>query len=149
MHPVFAAILIRKFFKNTANNWLDSVKHILLFDKAHLQIKLIEFARTSISTAIFVAETWRNLEIAIKTGHHNQLFELLGGLRQGIEFSWMQPRWHQKITRPFGRRCGQNRRLKFGKALIDHAGADRLDNLRTQHDIGMWAATAQIKITVT
>ena len=148
MHPVFAAILIRKFFKNTANDWLDSVEHILLFDKAHLQIKLVEFARAAIGAAIFIAETWCNLEIAIKTGHHNQLLELLGRLRERIKFTRMQTRWHQKVTRAFRRRCGQNRCLEFGKTLANHAGADRLDNLRTQHDVGMWTATAQIKITI-
>ena len=95
--------LVRKFFKNTFYHRLNGVKNILLFYKAHLKVKLVKLTWASISPTILVTETGGDLEIAIKTADHDQLFELLRGLRQGIKFARMKAGRHQKIARTFGR----------------------------------------------
>ncbi len=60
----------------------------------------------------------------------------------------MQPARHQIVARALGRAGGQDRRLKFGKALFQHAPADRGDDVRAQHDVGVLALAAQIEETV-
>ena len=103
MHKLTVNGLIRKFLKYPSDNRLNSIKNILLFNEAHLEVKLVEFARTAIRTAILVTKTGGDLEIAVKARYHNQLLELLGCLRQRVEFSRLQPCWHEEITRALGR----------------------------------------------
>ena len=71
MHKISIDNLVGKFFKHAFDHRLDCGKHILLFNKAHLKIKLIEFARAAISTAIFIPKTRGNLEIAVKATNHD------------------------------------------------------------------------------
>ena len=73
--------LVGKLLENAADNRFDGIEHILLLDKAHLEVELVEFARAAVGAAVLVAETGRNLEIAVKSGHHHQLLELLRRLR--------------------------------------------------------------------
>jgi len=55
---------------------------------------------------------------------------------------------HQIVARAFRRRCGQDRRLEFGKALIGHPLAQACDHLRPQHHIGVHRLAAQIEETI-
>src|SRR3546814_19368022 len=45
---------------------LDSIKNIIRRDEAHFEIKLVEFARRTIGTGVFVTKARRDLEIAIE-----------------------------------------------------------------------------------
>ena len=94
--------LVGKFFKHAADDRFHRIKYVLLFNKAHLKVELIELARAAISAAVLITETGGDLEIAIKTGNHHQLLELLGGLRQGIELARVYPGRNQEITRALG-----------------------------------------------
>ena len=67
------------------------VEHVFLGDVAHFEIKLVELARRTVGADGFIAEARRNLEVAIETGDHDQLLELLRRLRQRVELSGMQP----------------------------------------------------------
>jgi DNA-binding sugar fermentation-stimulating protein len=69
---------------------LDRIKYVLLLNKRHLKIELVEISRRAVRTGIFVAETRRDLEIFVIAGHHDQLFELLWRLGQRIEFTRVQ-----------------------------------------------------------
>ena len=131
--------LVGKLLEHAADHRFDGIEHILLLDKAHLEVELVEFARAAIGAAVLVAETGRNLEIAVKSGHHHQLLELLRRLRQRIELAGMKACRHQEVARALRRRGRQDRRLEFGETLRHHAGADRLDDLGTQHDVVMRA----------
>ena len=95
--------LVGKLLKDATDHRLDSVENILLLDKAHLEVELIEFAGAAISAAVLIAETGRDLEIAVESGDHDKLLELLRCLRQCIEFAGMKTRRHQKVTRTFRR----------------------------------------------
>ena len=119
-----------KFLEHATQHGFDRVEHILLGDKAHLDIELVEFSGAAVGARIFIAETGRDLEIAVKARHHDELLELLRGLRQGIEFSGMDPAGHEIVARAFRRRGGKDRRLEFEEALLLHAAAQAVDNRR-------------------
>ena len=103
MHKISIDNFVGKFFKNAFDHRLDSGEHILLFNKAHLKIELVEFARATIGAAIFIAKTRGNLKITVKAANHDQLFKLLRCLRQSIEFARVKAGGHQKIARAFRR----------------------------------------------
>ena len=107
---------------------LNDFKNIFLRGKRHFHIQLIELSGRTIGTRIFIAETRRNLEILVKTGNHQQLFELLRSLRQRVKFARINTGRHQKIARTLRRRSSQNRRLILGKALFNHQTAHRGNN---------------------
>ena len=111
------------FLEDTGQNRLDGCKNIVLCYKAHFKIELIKLTRRAIRPCIFITKAWRDLEIAIKARHHQQLLEHLRRLRQRIELPRMDARRHQIIARAFGAARRQDRRLKLGEALIDHAAA--------------------------
>jgi hypothetical protein len=60
------------------------------------------------------------------------------------------PGWtrHEIVARAFGRARRQDRRLELGEALLDHASADRRDDLRAQHDIGVNRLAPEIEETI-
>ena len=112
-----------EFLEHAAQHRFHCIEHVLLGDKAHLDIKLVEFAWAAVGTRVFIAEARSYLEITVKARHHEELLELLRGLRQGIEFSGMDATWHEIVARPFRRRGGEDRRLEFEEALLLHAAA--------------------------
>ncbi len=137
-----------KLLENAANHRLDRVEHVLLRDKAHLQIKLVEISGRAIRPRVFIPETRRDLEIFVKARHHQQLFELLRRLRQGVELARMQPRRHQKIPRALRARRGDNRRLIFAELLIPHPLADGGHDVRAQLHILLHRLAAQVQKAV-
>ena len=143
-HRAAAAELL----EDPAQHRLDRREHILLRDEAHLDIELIEFAGAAVGARILVAETGRDLEIAVEARHHDELLELLRRLRQGVEFSRMQPGRHQKIARAFRARSGEDRRLELEKSLCLHARAEGIDDLPAQHDVLMQLFPAQIEESI-
>ncbi len=137
-----------KLFKNPTNNGLDRIKNILLFYKAHLKVELVEIRGRAICARVFVAETRCNLEIFVKTRDHDQLFELLRGLWQCIEFTGVLARWHKEIARSFRRGCRDNRRLIFAEVLIPHAFAHGRHHVRTQSHVALQLFAAQIEVAI-
>ena len=53
-------------------------------DEGHLDIELREL-RLAVGALRFIAETARDLEVAVESGDHQELLHLLGRLRQGVE----------------------------------------------------------------
>jgi len=80
-------LAVGKFFEHTANDRLDRVEDVLLGHETHFQIELVKFARGAVGARILIAKAWRDLEVAVEAGDHNQLLELLRRLRQCVEFS--------------------------------------------------------------
>jgi hypothetical protein len=76
------------------------------------------------------------------------LLELLRRLRQRVEFAGMDTARHEIGARALRRIGGQDRRLKLGKALLDHAPADRGDDRRAQHHLGVDVLPPQIEKAV-
>src|SRR6185437_8409278 len=115
---------------------------------AHFEVELIKLAGAAVGARGLVAETWRDLEIAVETRDHNELLELLWRLRQRIELARMKPRRHQEVSRAFRRGSCQDWSLEFGETLIDHPPADGRYHLRTQRDVAVDAFAPQIEEAV-
>ncbi len=88
-----------KFLEDIGQHRFDGIEHIFLRDEGHFDIELVKFARAAVGAGVFVAETGRDLEVAIKARHHDKLLELLRCLRQGVEFTGMHPARHQEVAR--------------------------------------------------
>ena len=90
-----------KFLEHAANDRLHRREHVLLLDEAHFDVELVELAGQAVGARVLVAETRRDLEIAVEARHHQQLLVLLRRLRQRVEFARMNARRHQKVARAF------------------------------------------------
>ena len=55
---------------------LEHVDDIFLFDERHLAVDLSEL-RLTVGAEVLIAEAAHNLEVAVETGHHKKLLELL------------------------------------------------------------------------
>ena len=135
---------VAEFLEDAVQHRLDRGEHVFLRHERHFEIELIELARRAVGAARLVAKARRDLEIAVEARDHQQLLELLRRLRQRVELARMQPARHVIGARPRASR-GQDRRLELGEALLDHAPADRGDDLRAQHDVRMHMLAPQIE----
>src|SRR3546814_15149756 len=77
---------------------LDSIEDVILRDEAHFEIKLVEFARRTLGTGVFVTKARRDLELAIEARNHKQLLAHLRRLRQRVEFHRLHAARHQLLT---------------------------------------------------
>ena len=89
---------VGKCLEDVAHDWFDGVQHVVLGDKTHLQVELVELARQPVGARVFIAKTRRDLEIPVEAGHHQQLLVLLWRLRQGVELAGMNAAGHKKIA---------------------------------------------------
>ena len=137
-----------ELFEHALKHRLDRVEHVLLGDERHLHIQLVKVGRRPIRARIFIPETRRNLEILVEPRHHQQLLELLRGLRQRIELARMQPRRHQKVPRALGGRRRDDRRLILAERLVPHPLADRGHNIRAHRHIALQFLAAQVQIAI-
>ena len=94
-------LALGEFLEDAADDRLHRGKHVFLRDEAHLDVELVELARQPVGARVFVAETGRDLEIAVEARHHQQLLVLLRRLRQRVEFAGMDARRHQEVARAF------------------------------------------------
>ncbi len=141
------ALAVGELFEDAVHHRLDGVEDVVLGDEAHLHVELVEF-QAAVGAQVLVAEAGRDLEVAVEAGDHQQLLELLGGLRQGVELRRVDARGHQEVARAFRRRGRQDRCLVLQEALADHAVADRVDDLGAQDDILVQGLAAQVEIAV-
>ena len=124
---------------------LQGGKHVFLGDERHLQVELVKLARRPIGTAILVAETGRDLKVAVEAGHHQQLLELLRRLRQRVKLARVLARRHEEVARAFRAGRRQDRRLKLHESLLDHAPTDRGNDLRPQFNLPLHLRPAQVE----
>ncbi len=94
---------------------LDRPEDVLLLDEAHLDVELVELARRAVGAGVLVAEAGRDLEVAVEAGDHQQLLELLRGLRQRVELARVQPGGDQEVAGALGGGRGQDR----GRHLVE------------------------------
>ena len=98
-----------------------------------------------IGAGVFVAEAGRDLEIAVEARHHQQLLEHLRRLGKRIEFAGVHAAGHQIIARAFRAAGGEDRRLEFHEALIDHAATHTRNHIGAQHNVVVQTLTTQIE----
>ena len=107
--------------------------HLRRGHERSFHIDLSKF-RLTVSTQVFVTEAFNDLIVAVKAGHHQQLFEQLRGLRQCVEFTFVHTRRHQVVTRAFRRGFGQHRSFDVEEAVVIH---------KTAHQAGDFSAGFQ------
>ena len=117
-------------------------------DKAHLDVELIELARQAVGARVLVAETRRDLEVAVEARHHQELLVLLRRLRQRVELAGMNARRHQEVARAFRRGRGQDRGLELEEALLLHPLAHGIDDRAAGHDVLVQLLATQVEETV-
>ncbi len=100
-------LLTQKLLEQKGHQCFIESHDIIPVHKGHLYIQLSEL-RLPVCPQVFITETADNLEIAVKPSHHQELFEKLRGLWQGIEFPWLYPAGHQKIPGSLRSTLGQH-----------------------------------------
>jgi hypothetical protein len=95
-------LLGRALRHDAAHQQLHFGEDILLGGEGHLQVDLVELARAAIRPGGLVAKAGGDLEVALHSAHHQQLLELLRGLRQGVELAGVQPARDQKVPGALG-----------------------------------------------
>ena len=110
-------------------------------------IDLGEF-RLTISTQVFVTEAFYNLIVAVKTRHHQQLFEQLRRLRQCVEFPFVHTRRHQVVTRAFRRGFGQHRSFDVEEAVVIHKTAHQAGDFSAGFQALSHFRTTQVEVAV-
>ena len=123
---------------------LEHVANFLLGEEAGFNINLCEF-RLTICTQIFITEAFGDLVIAVIAGHHQQLFEKLGRLRQREELAIVHTARHQIIACPFGCALGEHRCLDVDETRSIQIIAHRHRHFVTQHQIILHVRAAQIQ----
>ena len=98
-------------------------KHILLSGKGHFHIQLIELAGRAVPPGVLIPEAGGYLEIAVKSGGHQQLLKLLGRLGQCVKFTRMLPGGHQIVPGSLRRGCCEDGRGDLQKPLFFHSPA--------------------------
>ena len=141
-------LALGELLEHARDDGLDRSKNIVLLDKAHLEIELIELARQAVGARVLVAKTRRDLEVAVEARHHQELLVLLRRLRQRIELARMNPRRHQEVARAFRRRRGQDRGLEFEEPLLLHPLAHGIDDRAAGHDVLVQFLATQVEETV-
>ena len=81
-----AQIVVAHLLEEVFRESLEGVDDVVLLDVGHFAVNLREF-RLAVGAQIFVAETLDDLEVAIHTGHHEQLLERLRALGQCVELA--------------------------------------------------------------
>ena len=123
------------------------MQHILLADEAHFQVQLGEL-RLPVGAQILVPETAGNLKVAFYAGDHQQLFQLLRRLGQGVKAALLQAARHQVIPRPFRGAFNQDGGFNFQKAAGVEEVADILDDLMAQGQVALHLGAAQVEVAV-
>ena len=141
-------LALGKLLEHAGDNRLHRRKHVVLGDKTHLDVELIKLAGEPVGTRVLVAETGRDLEVAVEAAHHQELLVLLRRLRQRVEAARMDPRRHQEVARAFRRRRRQDRGLEFEKALLLHPLAHGIDDRAAGHDVLVQLLATKVEETV-
>ena len=91
--------------------------HVVLIDEGHLDVDLGELG-LAVGTGVFVAEAASNLKILLDTTDHEDLFEELGALGQGVEGAFLQARGDQEVAGALGRAAAEEGGFDLVEALL-------------------------------
>ena len=143
-HRELAQIGTEHGFENVADHALEHVANFLLAHEGGFDINLGKF-RLTVGAQVFIAKALRNLVVAVKTGHHQQLLEQLRALRQRKKVAFIDAARHQIITRAFWRAFGQHR----GFDVDEPVGIEKLARFHchavTQHQVVLHVGAAQVQ----
>lgn len=122
-------------------------EELLPVDEAHFDVDLGEFGLT-VGPEVLVPETADDLEVAVETGDHQGLLELLGRLRQGVEAALVDSAGDEVVARPFGRGVGQDGRLDLEETGPAHVVAHGQRGLVPETNVALHLRAAQVEVAV-
>ena len=128
-------------------NRLTELEDVVLLDEAHLDVELGEL-RLTVGAEVLIAITTSDLVVALHASDHEELFEQLWALRQGVPGSGLQASRHQEVTGAFGGRAGQRGRLDLDKVSVGKNGTRSLVYLAAQANCRSGAGAAKVKVSV-
>ena len=143
----FAQFHAQRLPENLRDHFLEQAANVLLVQKRGFDIDLREF-RLAVGAQVFVAEALGDLVVAVKAGHHQQLLEELGRLRQREKVPVMHAAGHQVIARAFGRALGEHGCFDVDEAVLVQKLAHGHRHAVAQHEVALHHGAAQIQHAV-
>src|SRR3990172_5451063 len=126
---------------------LHEDQHVLPIHERHLDVYLGKLG-LPVGPQVLIAEAPHDLEVAVKAGHHQELLEELGRLRQREELAGVEPGRHQIVPGPFGGAPGQRRGLYLDEAMPVEEGSDHLGCLMADAEISLQRRPAEVEIPI-
>ncbi len=126
---------------------LHELQDVVLLDEAHLQVELREL-RLPVRAQVLVAVAAGDLEVALESGHHQQLLELLRRLRQGVEAARVDAAGHQVVARTLRRRVGQHGRLDLDELAVRQELSDVGDDPVAHDDVVVQPLAPEVQVAV-
>ena len=126
---------------------LENLQHVFLLDERHLAVDLCELG-LAVGAQVFVAEAAHDLEILVVAGDHQQLFEGLRRLGQGIELVGVHAAGDDEVAGAFGRRVDQIGGFDLEEAFRVEEAADFLRHLVPQDHVALQRRAAQVEVAV-
>ncbi len=116
------ALLAESEDDELAKEQFDLGEDVLLCGEGHFEVDLVELAGAAVGAGGLVPEAGGYLEIPLDPADHEQLFELLGRLGEGVELAGVEPARHQVVAGALGRRDGQHGRLHLQEPALGQVG---------------------------
>ncbi len=138
---------LQQLFEQGGDQAFHHPHDVLFGDEGHLHIDLGEL-RLPVGPEVLIPEAAAELIIAIQAGHHQELLEELGRLRQGEELSRLHPAGHQVVPGPLRRALGEDGRLDLDKALAVQELPGHLGGPVPEEDILHDAGASQVQVAV-
>ncbi len=123
------------------------IQHILLFHERHFAVNLREL-RLAVGPQVLVAKTLHDLEVSVETRYHQQLFEELGRLWQGVELALVHARGDNEVACPFGRGADQHRRLHLQESPLVEVSSSLERHPVTQLQVLAHHVASQVQVSV-
>ncbi|MCY1351842.1 hypothetical protein D9M69_381190 [compost metagenome] len=139
----FVELDVQHFLEQLAHHLLGDFDDVAFFEEAGLDVDLGEF-RLTVGTQVFVAEALGDLVVAVEAGHHQQLLEQLGRLRQGEEVARVGTARHQVVACAFRSRTAEDRGFHVEEAVLVQVAANAAGDARAQLQLGGHFRTAQV-----
>ena len=116
--------------------------------EGHFEVELVEIAVEAVGAGVFVAETGGDLVVARDATDHEELFELLGGLGEGVELAWMEARGDEEVASAFRGRVGENGGGNFDEVVGIHVVAHETIELGAALQDALSGGATEIEIAV-
>jgi len=142
--PVVFAVL----GKDGGQHVLQYGKYVILRGKSHLHVQLVKLTGGAVRPGVLVPEAGGDLEVPVKAGGHQQLLELLGCLRQGIELSGVVPGGHQIVPGTLRGGGGQDGGGDLQEAMLCHGLPQGGHYLAPEDDVVLHRRVPQVQIAV-
>ena len=119
----------------------------LLVDEGGLHVELSEFG-LAVGAKVLVPEAPGDLEIPVHARHHEELFEELRGLGEGVEPPVVDPAGDEIVPRAFGRALGEERGLDLDEVMGVEVLPDGPHDLIALEETLLQGGAAKVEVPV-